>query len=151
MKKYFVGIVLLLSISLVRGAHAQETVTPENKTGDIDIESKVIDLVGGPDGFMETFRKKQAVYFSVLRDETKKKLGISTTSELGETLPAPVPFTAGESANDLPHYKQDNPMDYVTLIFSTSMASVFSEVLLFYITIVILTFVLIRLFFKMFI
>lgn len=149
-----IGTILLVSLLGFSNVFAETVNTKETSitpAGDIDIEAQVVNLVGGPKGFMETFRKKQAVYFTTLRDTTKEKIGIKDTSSLSDAPPAPLPFTDSETMGDLPQYKQDSPWDYVILIFATAMATVFSEILLFYISLVILTFFIIRFFFRMFV
>lgn len=160
-QKHFLFVILriifIVSFLSVNNVFAETVNNVNNKevslatTGDIDIETQVVNLVGGPKGFMETFRQKQALYFSKLRDNTKEDIGIKDTDNLSDAKPSSLPFTESETMGDLPQYKQDSPWAYATLIFSTAMANVFSEILLFYISLIIIIFFVIRLFFRMFI
>ncbi len=108
---------------------------------------------------LETFRNKQALYFATLRDQTKVKLGIQVTGDILKELspmftPPPAPTPIGSDPNklgELETKKLDSPMDYVTLIYSTSLASLFASVLMFYGVLAFLLFLLIRVFFRMFV
>lgn len=144
----YIIVALIVSISTPVFSFAQETPTYDPKS----LEGQVLALIGGPEGAVDLFRQKQAVYFATLRDQTKKTLGIKI--EDGQDVPseeAPLPFTEAETMSGLSKYTMDNPFQYATLVFATSMASIFSKVLLFYATVVILVLLFLRLFFKAFI
>lgn len=106
---------------------------------------------------IEVFRIKQADHFSTLRDQTKIKLDIKVSEDVFKRLapmftapPAPSGVPGTVEGDGIQPSKIDNPMDYGTLIFATSMASLFSNTLIFYGVLFLLAFIFLRAIFKMF-
>lgn len=96
--------------------------------------------------FLETFRVTQATHFAKERDAVKAKLGIQKTDTSG------VIESGASGTDDLPQIKKvDNPMDYGMLILSTALASFFASSLMFYGALALITLLLIRALFKMFV
>ncbi|MCC7436330.1 hypothetical protein IT402_00420 [Candidatus Nomurabacteria bacterium] len=109
---------------------------------------------------IEVFRKKQAIYFTNLRDSTKMKLGIKISEDALQNLTpdfanmAPTIATeekSSENVEGLEKAELDNPMDYVTLIYSTALASLFGSVLMFYAAFFLILLLILRFIFRMFI
>jgi hypothetical protein len=162
---FFIGTSISFAITNTDQKLKAETVATETSTevvvSDSDkIESKLQTLYSKYKTLLEEFRNKQALYFSTLRDETKIKLGIEVTGDILKDLaptfsppPAPMPIGTDDpkTMGEVAPKKMDNPMDYATLIFATSLASLFSSVLMFYGVLAFLVFLLIRVFFRMFV
>ncbi len=129
-----------LGVVLV-GSKETPTTAPSVSTGAF---GKVFD---SSKAVVETFRIKQATYFAAERDIAKGKLGIETTPPAGTTK-----NSASGTLEKKPQIKSvDNPMDYGMLILSTALASFFASALMFYGALVLITLLLIRAIFKMFV
>jgi len=90
---------------------------------------------------IEVFRKKQSVYFVAMREEYREKLNIGT--------PAKDPIIdigigADIEKKDAASSALDNPLDYIKYIFAISMASMFTNTLVFYISTLLLTLIILR-------
>ena len=83
---------------------------------------------------VEAWRTKEATYYTALRDKTKTQLDI--TKSAATTTPV--------SVDGLPPVKTDNPMQWVTLIFATACASLFSNMVIFYISAILLILLVLR-------
>lgn len=91
----------------------------------------------------EIFRKKQQTYFVSMRDDLKETLKIEqkpvqadTTIDIGI---AGIPQPSKKVYGDL-----DNPLDYVKYIFASSLATLCSSVLLFYTSVLLLGFIVLK-------
>lgn len=82
--------------------------------------------------FVEGFRIKQMEYFTTLRDTKRALLGLEAIGTI-------------DANSDIVQVKRvDNPVDYIALIFATTLASFFSHATLFYAISLIFIFLLIR-------
>ena len=131
-----------------------EVVTPAS--GLDKAETKLREILGPIYQSLEVFRKKQAEHFVVVRDKTKIKLGINLAEDALErlkpflappTAPSAVPGVGPQEGLEIK--KLDNPKDYAALIGSTALASLFSNVWMFYTGIVLLLFFILRFIFRM--
>jgi hypothetical protein len=137
---------------------APKTTEAEIKVETDSFESKAKSIFNSIFNTIEVFRKKEAVYFANMRDETKVKIGIKVTDDvlkkIAPDFAAPQPPSAvpePQKLSDLEVKKMDNPVDYGKLIYSTALASLFDNSLMFYGVLIFLTFFAIRLIFRMFI
>jgi len=95
---------------------------------------------------MEVFRKKQQIKFVAMRDELKDKLKIDqpappNTIEIG--------IAGTEEISPKVYGELDNPLDYGKYIFAISMATLFSNPLLFYVSILLLAFIVLKFIIRM--
>ncbi len=141
---------LVGSILVGQGVTSKSITIPEGKIQEIYFSTREK---------IETFRKKQAVYFAELRDKTKAKLGIEIKDKIIENITpdfadmAPQVGTEKnpENLSDLNKAELDNPMDYGTLIYSTALASLFGIIWMFYTAFALLIILILRSLFRMFI
>lgn len=167
MKKIFFLLVIVSNLGF-RGVWAAET-SPELKTttetttevatpsSSLDkAETKLREILSPIYVSLEVFRKKEAEHFAIVRDKAKAKLGINLAEDAIERIkpflappaaPSAIPGT--NTGEELEIKKIDNPKDYVILIFSTALASLFASAWMFYTAIVLIFFFLIRLIFRM--
>ncbi len=161
--KIFLLTLFLVAPNTLAVTTAKEEVIVETSTevvpssGLDNFESKAKGYFATTKDTIEVFRVKQADHFATLRDQTKIKLGIKVSDDVFERLapmftPPPAPSgIPGTAENDgIEPKKIDNPMDYATLIFATSMASLFGNTLIFYGVLFLLAFIFLRAIFKMF-
>jgi hypothetical protein len=134
-----------------------EVSAEENTESGLDsFESKAKGYFTKTKESLEAFRIKQADHYNLLRDKTKVKLNIQVSEDVFKRLapmftppPAPSGIPGTVEGDGIEPKKIDNPMDYGTLIFATSMASLFSNTLMFYGVLFLLTFIFLRAIFKM--
>jgi hypothetical protein len=124
-----------------------------------DLENKATGIFSSIYSNIEKFRLKQSLYFGDLRDKTKRTLGMQIKEDLikkiapifkapsGPTFEGDTPSKLGELDNS----KLDNPKEYGILIFTTSMASLFGNSIMFYGVLAFMVLYIIRTLFKMFI
>ncbi len=102
----------------------------------------------------EPIRTTYATYFANLRDTVKTRIGIAVGTRVGEKVTdaflSEVPAAPIEKT-DTPteQNKFDNPIDYLTLIFASGMATLLGNQPLFYITLVLLIIMLIKFIFRL--
>lgn len=143
--KIFVGTLLLALLACVPSAFAQTPQAPvavEVSTQEkFSVETVKVWLA---EAFVTTeiFRLKQAEYFTAMRETKKAELQIDVLPELGAdsitdvagTQPAPLPQKSG----------LQNPLEYGAYILSISLATLFTNKVIFYITSVLLSIILFR-------
>ncbi len=102
----------------------------------------------------EPIRTKYATYFADLRDTVKTRIGIAIGTRVGEKVTdaflSEVPAAPAEKT-DTPSEKKgfDNPLDYLTLIFASGMATLLGNQPLFYITAILIIIMLIKFMFRL--
>ena len=98
---------------------------------------------------IENFRAKQALHFAALRDEAKKETGITVRQGIGEMLAPDVPAAPETPAEPTPA-KEFEFMPYVKLIYATFLAALFSNIAIFYISLVLAVLLAIRFIIRLF-
>jgi hypothetical protein len=106
---------------------------------------------------IEPFRLKEAIYFRDLRDATRARLGIvsststpTPSSTTPEAAALPQQTNNAGTLSDLSALKTVHGGDYVTLIYATALATLFSSILLFYLLLIGLIILVIRFIFRLF-
>lgn len=129
----------LVTSLFVGQVHAQEVSAPTQKklTAQIGIVFDEVYLR------LEAFRIKGAAYFLKIRDEKKAALGIgdlpkSPRMDLGVAAEVP------EKEMGKQYIELDNPLDYVWYLGASSLASLFANKAVFYITLILLILITIR-------
>lgn len=130
---------LLVASLFVGQVHAQEAGAQNQKklTAQIGIVFDEVYLR------LEAFRIKGAAYFLKIRDEKKAALGIgdlpkSPRMDLGVATEVPEKEMAKQ------YIELDNPLDYVVYVGASSMATLFGNKSVFYITLILLILIIIR-------
>lgn len=129
---------LLLVVGVATHSFAQEEKTLQKKLGaQIGIVFDEIYVR------LEIFREKGAKYFIKIKEQKKAALGIgdlprSPKMELGVAAEVP------EKEMDKQYVELDNPLDYPIYIGASSMATLFSNRAVFYITLILLILIIVR-------
>lgn len=101
---------------------------------------------------IEVFREKQAKYFIEMREAAKIRLGINKVKNIEDKYQSSLNTPGGTTPKSLPPGEsENNGNDYINLIYSTSLASFFGKIEIFYISIVLLILLLLRFFIKLFV
>lgn len=155
MKKLFLFFVLFFGLQ--NPSFAQElniNVSPDQTLNTVDAKAKnfFIPIYNS----VESFRKEKAEFFVSSRDRAKYNLGMALSENALEKIKpffapptAPSALPNEDSSESLKVNKIDNPKDYGLFIFYSAMASMFSNIWLFYAVCVLLIFFTIKTIFKM--
>jgi hypothetical protein len=100
---------------------------------------------------LEAFRIEYAERYSALRDEMQSRLHITKTADLKKVLMPDVPAAATTAPNEQVSQPKNDPMDFLTLAYRSTLASFFSHKAMFYIILGILALAVIRFFFSRFV
>lgn len=101
--------------------------------------------VGGFLEKAEVFRVRNAGYFVREREAAKVRLGINTFGGVADKLLTPeIPAQDPKDAEVAPVESKNDPMDYVTLAYSSILAPLFAQKAVFYIVSILLTLFIIR-------
>ena len=108
--------------------------------------------IGRQLAILEVYRLKQAERYAALRDELKAELGVTKPSEVIKDLLPEAPTTAEgqEVAQNNPD-PLENAFKYALLIFRTSIAALFENKAVFYVSLGILVLLVIRFIFSRFV
>ncbi len=159
MKTLFPFLFLILFIPMTLSAQTTATVT-ETETAPINnVETQLKGILATAFAKIEPWRKKQAEYFSTLRDKKKEELGINSAKDVYDALTpeAPeAPATPGstqqeEDLGDLSdQYKGADLVGYGVFLYATALATIFSSIALFYISAILLTLFVLRFILRLF-
>jgi hypothetical protein len=97
---------------------------------------------------VEVFRARKAGYFVRMREETKAKLGINNIQGVVKILTPSTPSPTavpGDKPSEEQEVKND-PIDYAKLVYSSALASLFTQKAIFYIVFILLVLFIIRFF-----
>ncbi len=114
------------------------------------VEAKLTALIAFVFNDIEPWRLRQAQHFAELREEKRFELGISTARDtysgyITTTPEAPALPGGQDTTSYIPAEKQKlNVTGYATLLYATSLAKLFSSMILFYVVILLVLILIIR-------
>ncbi len=123
------------------------------------VETTLRGILGNVFSIIDPWRQKQAQHFTTLRDAAREKVGVKSIKEAYDTfapLPPEVPAAPGDTKEDTVAdlalgYEAIPIGAYITLIYATALATIFSSIALFYITLTLLSLLVLRFIIRIFI
>lgn len=123
------------------------------------VESQLKGVAADAFKTIEPWRKKQAAYFTELRDRKRQELGVENTKDIYDALTPSVPEAPAvpgsqQEEQDLAdlsgQYAGVDLLGYGILLYATAFAAIFSSMVLFYVTAVLLALLVLRFILRLF-